>query len=138
MDYNAFSYLLTILQNSFSPKSRDRWMILKNFFQQTLNWCFSYIKHRKKIHKIWSLKVYSYLNQLKLLWSSQWRQMLLPAVNGIKTAMFNYFNFARLFFSVLFPWLKIKFLDLEEFFSSDHFLTYDNPASSSGLWCMYI
>ena len=40
----AFSYLLTILQNSFSPKSRDRWMILKKLFQQTLNRCFSYIR----------------------------------------------------------------------------------------------
>ena len=40
----AFSYLLTILQNSFSPKSRDRWMIKKKLFQQTLNRCFSYIR----------------------------------------------------------------------------------------------
>jgi len=45
---NAFSYLLTILQNSFSPKSRDRWVIFKNFFQQTLNWCFSYIRSTEK------------------------------------------------------------------------------------------
>ena len=41
-------------------------MILKNFFQQTLNWCFSYIRStEKKIRKIRSLKVYSNLINIK-------------------------------------------------------------------------
>ena len=48
MDYNAFSYLLTLLQNSFSSISRDHWMILNCFFHQTLNHYFSYIGSKEK------------------------------------------------------------------------------------------
>ena len=63
-DYNAFSSLLTLLQNSFSPISRDHWMILNCFFHQTLNHYFSYIGSKEKnFRKIWPLKVYSNLNQ---------------------------------------------------------------------------
>ena len=67
-DYNAFSYLLTLLQNSFSQISRDHWMILNWFFHQTLNHYFSYIGSKeKKMRKIWPLKVYSNLNSLMAL-----------------------------------------------------------------------
>jgi len=55
-------YAIFIFIASITILWKDNWMILKNFFQQTLNWCSSYIRNtEKKIRKIRSLKVYSNL-----------------------------------------------------------------------------
>ena len=67
MDNNAFSYLLILLQNSFSPVSRDHWMILSCFFPPNFkSYILAISETKKKNRKIGPLKVYSNLKVIPL------------------------------------------------------------------------
>ena len=66
------------------------------------------------VHTLKSFQQIPLLHQGKISLESQWPQMSLPAFNGTKSVVLNYFNFSFTSFlqNVNFPWLKIKFLDL--------------------------
>ena len=110
--FNKFSflinywYILTYIHKLYFI-SNSRVAFVANFFERKLTnskiWQQKIHNNIIKYNSVQYLQLKAKIIKGNISFRSQWLHMFLSASNGIKSAVYNYFDFTRLFFKIIFP-----------------------------------